>query len=159
MKQLELNLQKRLLIVEAPHEYVRYSIYDRSLAFYTKENNLSDIKGSYKLICKGFELTEEIAKGLVNPFWDYYKNYLESDNGNVGNYKRFVKRTALESFISAIEAENNYWGENPLGSEPRSYSEVIDGVSIDELRDDLESWQVYENQTFKLDQTLIFEIL
>lgn len=130
MKQLELNLQKRLIIVESDSNFT--------------------IDSSIKLICKGSDLTEEIAKGLVEPLWNNYKNYLEDNNERpVGNYARLAKQTALESFISAIEAQNHYWGKNPLGD----YNTVIKRHIV------TGTWQEFEDKTFNPEKTLIFQIL
>ena len=74
--------------------------------------------------------------------------------GNKHKYRSYVNYNlgfdnALESFISAVESKDFYWLENPIGEEPRSYSEVIDGILPDELMDDLKEWQEAEEKTFK----------
>jgi hypothetical protein len=84
MKQLELELQKRLLIVEAEeaNEFIMST----------------EIKaGTYRVICKGSELTEELARQLVLGVED---------------------KSDLQSFISAIEANGFTFGENPYTKKP-----------------------------------------
>ncbi|MDQ1855735.1 hypothetical protein [Chryseobacterium sp. WLY505] len=101
MKQLEIKTNRRLLIIES--ESGNYA-YDYRV----------DEKGPHpiKKICKGSDLTEDIAEGLVNIFdLSYYVDYN-------GHSPRCYVDTALESFISAIEAAGYHWGENPV-KEPR----------------------------------------
>lgn len=132
MKQIELQLQKRLLIVEVEKILPKYN----TEWWFQKRKD----KG-VKLICKGSDLTEEITKGLVD----------SSDN--------FQFLDAENTFIVEIEKNGYYWRENPLGEEPRSYSEVLDGVDPYDLMEDLEQWQEAESKTFNPAKTLIFEIL
>lgn len=145
MKTLELSLQKRLLIVEG--DMLEFKLNDKRW-----------LNDQLFKICKGYELTEEIARNLVNPLWDYYKNYLESDSSDVGNYKRLIKNTALESFISAIEAQGYYWGENPIQSTvPTSDLNFYDNIEV--YHHCLNVWQEAESKTFNPEKSLIFEIL
>lgn len=103
MKQIELNLKKRLLIVEPydleiEEEKVIISLGDSERYI----ENLLDEKRELNLICKGSDFSEQVAKVLVE-FGSYintYKNYITNDS-----HKSNQKHTALESFISAIEAK------------------------------------------------------
>ncbi|WP_027380818.1 hypothetical protein [Chryseobacterium daeguense] len=83
MKHLDLQLQKRLLIVEGD-------------LFEIPKYTQLWLDNKIIRICKGSELTEEIAKGLVDKLGDYIRNYKDPDD---------YYKTALESFISAIEAQ------------------------------------------------------
>lgn len=160
MKQLTLELKKRLLIVECESGNYAHDIQH-------DENGPKPIK----LICKGSELTEEIARDLVNPLWDYYKNYLESDSSDVGNYKRLIKQTALESFISAIEAQGYYWGENLIekptmekyGWYSANSQEEESGWMYEEGEEKyyeaLKEYEEAESRIFNPEKTLIFETL
>ena len=132
MKKLELKLKKEVIIVENEFENKIYFI----------DNEL----GIFYFLCKGSELTEEIASELV----DYWQN-MANDGFIFENYKDNLpkKLTANDSFISAVESKEKFWLENPIGEEPRSYSEVIDGVSPDELMENLIEWQEAEEKTFK----------
>lgn len=94
MKQLELELKKRLLIVEIEKEELVASML------------VNDFFPNLKLeiICEGSELTEEIADELVDIFdLGYFVDY---NHHNPRSYKF----TALESFISAIEAKQDEVG-------------------------------------------------
>lgn len=143
MKQVELNLHKRLLIVEfedMDHLENVISCGKQGIRF------CSDDKKLVGLICKGSELTEEVAEDLVDIFdLSYYVHYN-------GHNRRSYKLTALDSFISAIEAQGYYWGENPV---------IFDDNEIDfnkryEIRI---NWEKAESRTFNPEKTLIFEIL
>ena len=151
MKQLQLELNKRLLIVEMTGEL------DTVNVFYWNNQPVEKI-------CKGDELTEDIAKRLVESKLSgtvlgelitkikgekvtIYKNY-QSDKWCY---------TALKSFISAIESSGWHWGENPEGKP--IYSVVNYGVrpgAYSRYVSDLKDW---ESRTFNPEKTLIFEIL
>lgn len=130
IKQLELELKKRLLIVEV------------------KENDLEDFskrkyyfsyegKNPIKLICKGSELTEDIAGEII------------LFNENTGLYDGYY--SPLVAFFSAIDAQGYYWGENPRGETvPMAFEK-------DTLCRQL--WQEAESKNFNPEKTLIFEIL
>ena len=130
MKTLELKLKKDVLIVDAINEKEAFdTIFE---IFNTK--NISD----YKFLCKGSELTEEIASELVD-FWQNTAN----DGFIYENYKTNLpkKETAVESFISAVESKSFYWLENPF-KDWRSDGEIHD--------DDLDLiYKEAEEKTFK----------
>ena len=132
MKTLELKLKKEVIIVENEFE--------------NKIDFIDNELGIFYFLCKGSELTEEMASELV----DYWQN-MANDGFIFENYKDNLpkKLTAKKSFISAVESKGFYWLENPIGEEPRSYSEVIEGVSPDELMENLKEWQEAEEITFK----------
>lgn len=157
MKQIELNLKKRLLIVEE-------NKVDLNTLESLESSFIALSKGSVKLICKGSELTEEIADELVDIFdLGYFVDY---NHHNPRSYKF----TALESFISAIQAQGYYWGENPLGKKPELTDNQYDKErefienNPDELvfgdhYADWSMWNEAESKTFNPEKTLIFEIL
>lgn len=167
MKQIELNLQKRLLIVEPYGELIKNK--KNSDLYYCI--NCDDIETRFadqnklELICKGSELTEEIADEFVDIFDLGYFVYYNHHN------PRSYKHTALESFISAIEAQGYYWGKNPIeqpfvekyGWYTANSQEEESGWMYEEGEDKyyeaLKEWQEAESKTFNLDKTLIFEIL
>jgi len=166
MKTLEIQTNKRLLIVEGEIE----KIIDVQPGFNTgviEDKKFIAIKGKAKLICKGSELNEEIAKGLVEKVMNnqHYQNY---------NSKSVVDRwckTALESFISAIEAQGWFWGQNSLGEPKMSdygwyasgHPEEDSGWMYEEGEDEyykaFKKWQEAEAKTFNPDKSLIFEIV
>ena len=68
MQILELKLKKDVLIVDAENGFYIFKIYDDEIGFISIENGIPRkelVKGSYKFLCKGSELTEEIASELV----------------------------------------------------------------------------------------------
>lgn len=147
MKTLELNLQKRLLIVEG--DMLEFKLNDKRW-----------LNDKIKLICKGSELTEEIAKGLVvqikeNIHLSYYVRYKKG----IGYYTN-----ALESFISAINFNGCHWGINPITEpkQPPFINPKINGFSENDVVDyryELHQFHESESKTFNPDKSLIFEIL
>lgn len=95
MKQLEIKTNKRLLIVES----------ENANEFFIMEKMPA---GTYEIICKGSDLTEDIAKGLVE-----YKRSKHYDIEYYWDYKNkrySISASSIESFISAIEAEQDKIG-------------------------------------------------
>lgn len=146
MKQIELNLQKRLLIVEAPEGELT-AIGNGDEVYYAIKKDETFIKildgKKWKLICKGSELTEEIARGLVKSFEFGTREYPDLFYLNYKNDCYQIGQSVI-SFISAIEAQGYYWGSFP--SEKISWTEI-------------NKWKEYESKTFNPEKTLIFEIL
>ena len=116
MKTLELKLKKDVLIVDAENGFNHFKIYDDEIGFIFIENGIPRkelVKGSYKFLCKGSGLTEEIASELVKTTWIHdkkilckYKNYNSEGDGSYFS--------AVKSFKSAIESKGFYWLENPI---------------------------------------------
>ena len=105
MKILELKLKKDVLIVDAENGFNHFKIYDDEIGFIFIENSIPRkelIKGSYKFLCKGSDLTEEIASELV----EYWQN-MANDGFIYENYKTNIpkKKSAVESVISAVESK------------------------------------------------------
>ncbi|TQM18315.1 hypothetical protein [Chryseobacterium aquifrigidense] len=147
MKQLQLDLKERLLIVEyetVQEMEIEYSLYKGLL------------EADKEVLCKGPDLTNEIAKGFIpidekGARTKYPKAFLIS-------YKRF-----LNAFIDVIESKGWYWGENPEGDQPHNTGLVnyyptghpLMDVSLEEAKKWLES----ESQTFNPEKCLIFKLL
>lgn len=97
MKKLELELKKKLLILQGEF-----------MAYYNGR--------PLKFICKGDEFTEEVAKGLVeqiyHPSITFYKDYNSRNPEDVG----FA--CEIRSFTSAIEAKGFTFGKNPYTQKP-----------------------------------------
>lgn len=162
MKQLTLELKKRLLIVEVDDNIstaknIKIDVgvlkYDVDKYLDGSSNvwicNKKELSGKFELICKGDELTEEIAKELVD---------LHSHGTAFKNYKGlWVDRcsNALESFISAIEAKGFWWKNNPI---ERDNIELDDGRVLN-VKYNSKEWQEAESKTFNPEKSLIFEIL
>lgn len=93
MKQLELNSQKRLLIVEV----------DKMMSKYNTENWYQErLSKGLKLICKGSELTEEICETLIS-------------KKDVAKYQsKMCGLDFKKGFMNTIKENGYYWGENPI---------------------------------------------
>jgi hypothetical protein len=161
MKQLELNLNKRLLIVES-----------LSNVGVEKKELIKSLEDRFdcklELLGLGSELTEEIAKALVTEYaYGYYKNYNTSFCG--GRPKTSLDfKTSLESFISAIEAQSYYWGENPHMNKDSRFNtnRPVCFLGTNDCRNIIKekycqcySYREAESKTFNPEKTLIFEIL
>ena len=156
MKTLELKLKKDVLIVEAPLDAYDVSIGTHCIGVRTNENVEKDTNGFYHIykkglffgdvdmklesLCKGSELTEEIASELVD-FWQNMAN----DGFIYENYKTNIpkKKTAVKSFISAVESKGFHWLENPI--------EIIERGEDTEHNRVLNQneWQEAEEKTFR----------
>lgn len=113
MKTLELKLKKDVLIVEIPR-LADYEFINRECKYLIVGKEEIKLNAStldkFEVLCKGSDLTEEIASELVKTIWIHdnkllckYKNYnLEGD----GSYF-----SAVKSFISAVESKGFYWLE------------------------------------------------
>lgn len=148
MKQLEIITNKRLLIVEyetAQEMEIEYSLY-KGIPEADKE-----------IICKGSELTEDIAKRYVRFVggpWSAYVDY--------SNEKNWIS-SALQSFMSSIKSHGYHWGENPEGEQPHNTGLVdsyptghpLMDVSLEEAK----KWQEAEYRTFNPSKCIIFEII
>ena len=140
MKTLELKLKKDLLIVEVDKSFNHFKIYNDEIGFIFIENNIPRkelIKGSYKFLCKGSELTEEIARELVE---NKTKHKFEN------KVLTFYNSENLESFISAVESKGFYWLVNPCG---KNRPIKNDYNSLIQFNGYLEEWQEAEEKTFR----------
>ena len=126
MKTLKLKLKKDVLIVDAEGLEITQALIFNKFGNY----NLS----YYDYICKGSELTEEIASELVE---NKTKHKFENKVLTFYNCKN------LESFISDIESKGFYWLENPI--------EIIERGEDTEHNRVLNQneWQEAEEKTFK----------
>ena len=103
MKTLELDLKKKVLIVEIPR-LADYEFINRECKYLKVGNEEIKLNAStldkFEFLCKGSELTEEISSELV----DYWQN-MANDGFIYENYKTNLpkKKSAVESFISAVE--------------------------------------------------------
>ena len=108
MKTLELDLKKKVFIVDTTAPIEAIEIDD------------------YEFLCKGSDLTEEIASELV----EYWQN-MANDGFIYENYKTNIpkKKTAVKSFISAVKSESFHWLENPI-KHPKDYEVFPDSLSL-----------------------------
>ncbi len=171
MKKLEIKTNKRLLIVEYETDQQASEV----LKLHEPENELINIiiKDKVNALCKGSELTEELAEEFSKPVKsshgeDGFINYLYESKEIVYS-PAFV--TALESFISAIEASGYHWGENPV-KEPRmsdygwyasGHPEEDSGWMYEDGEDkyyeSLKLFEESESRTFNPSKCIIFEIV
>ena len=96
MKTLELRLKKDVLIVDE-NDFCYYTNIDNEINFHLGNVHLRRVKGNFKLLCKGSELTEEIASELVE---NKTKHKFENKVLTFYNYEN------LESFISAVKSKD-----------------------------------------------------
>ena len=133
MKILELKLKKEVIIVENEFE--------------NKIDFIDNELGIFYFLCKGSELTEEMASELVEltimhlTYGDNKHKYRSYVNYNLGF------DNALESFISTVESKGFYWLENPIGNKPMSYNLPL--YKIGNRCDKLKKWKEAEEKTFK----------
>ena len=131
MKILELKLKKDVLIVENEFE--------------NKIDFIDNELGIFYFLCKGSELTEEMASELV----DYWQN-MANDGFIFENYKDNLpkKLTANDALISAVESKEKFWLENPIqNTKPTDDISFYDSLEQKELA--IKKWQEAEEKTFK----------
>ena len=131
MKKLELKLKKEVIIVENEFE--------------NKIDFIDNELGIFYFLCKGSELTEEIASELV----DYWQN-MANDGFIFENYKDNLpkKLTANDALISAVESKEKFWLENPIqNTKPTDDIYFYDSLEQKELA--IKKWQEAEEKTFK----------
>lgn len=150
---LELNLNIKLLVVQFPTD----KLFIENHAFFSVIKIASFEEHVVQFICKGSELTEDIAKGLVNrEVIEGVETYMQYDCTCNNYFDEDI--TALESFISSIEASGYHWGENP---EPSHYDYSNDDCETDfaQYYLDHDKWQEAESRTFYPEKCIICEIL
>lgn len=148
MKTLELKLKKDVLIVEIPR-LADYEFINKECKYLKVGNEEIKLNAStlykFEFLCKGSELTEEIASELV----DYWQN-MANDGFIFENYKDNIpkKLTAKKSFISAVESKEKFWLENPI-EKPINRDEFYKSEKVDSFEILLKEWQEAEEKTFK----------
>ena len=150
MKTLELKLKKDVLIADAENGFNHFKIYDDEIGFIFIENGIPRkelIKGSYKFLCKGSELTEEIAIELVEEHYMSGIRSYEIYNDYRYNDARWLDNP-LESFISAVESKEKFWLENPI-EKPINRDEFYKSEKVDSFEILLKEWQEAEAKTFR----------
>lgn len=133
MKILELKLKKDVLIVDAEGLEITQALIFNKFGNY----NLS----YYDYICKGSELTEEIASELV----ETHKNCRRYIDYTIKEINRFFD-LSIPSFISAVENKGFYWLKNPI-DEPNKYVQKC--MSFENLSNQFKLFDEKEEKTFK----------
>ena len=149
METLELKLKKDVIIVEIPR-LADYEFINRECKYLKVGKEEIKLNAStldkFEVLCKGSELTEEIASELVNEtimcekhkvkcyrYRSYKEGFVGFDN-------------AIESFISAIESKGFYWLKNPI-DEPNKYVQKC--MSFENLSNQFKLFDEKEEKTFK----------
>ena len=146
MKILELDLKKKVLIVDE-NDFDYYELSENGIYFKLEKGDRYYLGWKFEFLCKGSELTEEIASELVE-LTIMYLTY----GDNKHKYRSYVNYNlgfdnALDSFISAVESKEKFWLENPIGNKPMSYNLPL--YKIGNRCDNLKQWQEAEEKTFK----------
>ena len=145
MKILELDLKKKMLIVEIPR-LADYEFINKECKYLKVGNEEIKLNAStldkFEFFCKGSELTEEMASELV----ETHKNCKRYIDYTIKERNRFFD-LSIPSFISAVESKDKFWLENPIGNKPMSYNLPL--YKIENRCDNLKKWQEAEEKTFK----------
>ena len=149
MKTLELKLKKDVLIVEIPR-LADYEFINKECKYLKVGNEEIKLKAStldkFEFLCKGSELTEEIASELVEEHYMSGVRSYEIYNDYRYNDVRWLDN-ALDSFISAVESKCFYWLENPISLERViSYESVGDTFKSNGIK---KVWKEAEEKTFR----------
>ena len=150
MNILELELKKDVLIVEIPR-LADYEFINRECKYLIVGKEEIKLNAStldkFEVLCKGSELTEEIASELVE---EHYMNGIRSYeiyNDYRYNDSRWLDN-ALDSFISAVESKEKFWLENPI-EKPINRDEYYKREKVDSFEILLKEWQEAEEKTFR----------
>ena len=105
MKILELDLKKKVLIVDE-NDFDYYELSENGIYFKLEKGDRYYLGWKFEFLCKGSELTEEIASELVE-LTIMYLTY----GDNKHKYRSYVNYNlgfdnALDSFISAVESKD-----------------------------------------------------
>ena len=132
MKTLELDLKKKVIIVEIPR-LADYEFINKECKYLKVGNEEIKLNAStldkFEFLCKGSELTEEIASELVDETIMYEKHKVKCYR-----YRSYIEGfvafdNAKESFISAVESKEKFWLENPI-KHPKDYEVFPDSLSL-----------------------------
>ena len=154
MKTLELKLKKDVLIVEIPR-LSDYEFINKECKYLKVGNEEIKLNAStldkFEFLCKGSELTEEIASELVEEHYMSGVRSYEIYNDYRYNDARWLDN-ALDSFISAVESKEKFWLEN-LIKKPKYYdlwAKYGDYTQYGKvLTEKCLKWQEAEEKTFK----------
>lgn len=145
MKTLKLELKKNLLILDLP-EGAKEEITETLLAINLADGDIKIIREKVKFICKGSELSEEIAESFFDDTV-YFNDVIPED-------------VYIKSFIAEIEAKSFYWLKDnlpfPSSDDINWFKNQRDG-DFSERYTRIFEWQEAEARTFT--NPHIFEIL
>ena len=146
MKTLELKLKKDVLIVDLPIDSKNVYMSGNSIIYNTDKSCIAKpINDEYEFLCKGSDLTEEIASELVEMEYSVlYKKSFFIDYDRPSLLLKF----ALDSFISAVESKEKFWLENHI-EKPINRDEFYKSEKVDSFEILLKEWQEVEEKTFR----------
>ena len=137
MKTLEVKLKKDVLIVEIPR-LADYEFINRECKYLKVGKEEIKLNAStldkFEFLCKGSELTEEIASEFMSDF--------DAFNEFTLNYEY------LKNFIYIIATKGFYWLKNPV-EKPINKDEYYKSEKVDSFEILLKEWQEAEEKTFK----------
>ena len=147
MKTLELDLKKKVLIVDE-NDFEYYELSKNGIYFKIEKGDRYYLGWKFEFLCKGSELTEEMASELVEltimhlTYGDNKHKYRSYVNYNLGF------DNALESFISAVESKEKFWLENPI-KKPIEENFNLGDIHSGFFHKKHKQWQDAEEKTFK----------
>ena len=149
MKTLELKLKKDVLIVDE-NDFGYYTNIDNEIIFHLGNVRLRRVKGNFKLLCKGSELTEEIASELVDETIMYEKHKVKCYKYRSYREGFVAFDNSIESFISVVESKGFYWLKHNVRNfslyDPRSKTGCHDLEEEDIIT---KQWKEAEEKTFR----------
>ena len=152
MKTIELELKKYVLIAEIPR-LADYEFINKECKYLKIGNEEVKLNAStldkFEFLCKGSELTEEIASELVEEHYMSGVRSYEIYNDYRYNDARWLDN-ALESFISAVESKGFHWLENPIKYKKTDYEIYADKNQLCRYISKEETlWEEAEEKTFR----------
>ena len=148
MKTLELKLKKDVLIVDLPIDAKNVYMSGNSIIYNSDKSCIvKPINDDYEFLCKGSDLTEEIASELVHKsiHTGLYAYYVDNIPVNAYCYN-----SAKEAVISKVESKGFHWLKHNIKPfslyDPRSKTGCHD---LEEEEIVKKQWQKAEEKTFK----------
>ena len=137
MKILELDLKKKVLIVDE-NDFDYYELSENGIYFKLEKGDRYYLGWKFEFLCKGSELTEEIASEFMSDF--------DAFNQFTLNYEYLI------NFIYMIACKGFHWLENPI-EKPINYdlwAKYGDYTQYGKkLTKECLKWQEAEAKTFK----------
>ena len=135
MKTLELKLKKDVLIVEIPR-LADYEFINKECKYLKVGNEEIKLNAStldkFEFLCKGSDLTEEIASEFMSDF-DAFNEFA-------------LKYEYLKKFIYIVESKGFHWLENPI-DEPNKHVQRC--MSFENLSNQFKLFDEKEEKTFR----------
>ena len=122
MKTLELKLKKDVLIVDE-NDFEYYELSKNGIYFKIEKGDRYYLGWKFEFLCKGSELTEEIASELFE--YDDFLNCFEAYIDTVPS----INKSAFKLFIKIFESKEKFWLENPM-KHPKDYEVFPDSLSL-----------------------------